>query len=1010
MGFFPVYRLSVLILVTLLTAFSAAASPDPPVRVGVYQNPPLVFFNEEGHVEGFLVDLLEAIAVEEGWTLEFVPGTWSQCLDRLGRGEIDLQPAIAYTEARARIYDFSLEPVLSNWGVVIARNDSGIESILDLDGKAVAVLKDDVFYASAGGLERLAAQFSLDLHFIETDNYGAVQQAVEKGLADAGLVNRFFFLAGRGDLPLAETSILLSPIEIRFAFPPGEGRALQAGIDRHLRRMKGDPGSPYHSGMRRWLADNLPFDRPPWLYPLLGVLSAVVALLLGAQLLARRQIRRKTAELVDKNDQLQKEIVVRGRAEADLKAQFGEMVTIFDALDAIVYVADFETHELLYLNASGERTFGKGWQGRPCYAVLQQGRSVPCDFCSNHRLVVGGALQPPYEWEMQNTVDRRWYQCTDRAIRWPDGRLVRLEIAIDISQRREMEEALSAERTFLQTVIDGVIDPILVIGFDRRVLLMNRAARDASPLASEAFPFCYEVSNHCDRFCSGELSSCPMEGVIESGRSLTLLQRRPGDGGEERICEINASPIHHPDGTLRGIIEISHDITARLAAEARLEENEERLNYLCYHDALTALPNRVLFLDRLQHGLAKARRDGEQIALLLLDLDRFKNINDSLGHAVGDQILREVSTRLQRSVRESDTVARLGGDEFILLLEGVQDAGLVAGIARKLLDELSREIAVEGYRLFVTGSIGISLFPGDGTEGDELVRFADSAMYHAKDEGKNTFQFYTPEMDVRSRWLLRMEGSLRQALERQELILHYQPQFDLETGDLIGTEALLRWEHPEMGLISPGEFIPLAEETGLIVPIGEWVLRVACDQNRAWQESGHPPVRMAVNISARQFRQGNLAETVAGVLAASGLDPRHLELELTESMIMNDLKAAVFTMEEINCMGVHLAIDDFGTGYSSLGYLKRFPIAKLKIDRSFVRDVTSDPNDAAIAAAVIALARTLNLSVIAEGIETRAQLQFLRDKGCRQGQGYLLGRPVPAGEFERFFAGLEGGS
>ncbi|PLX84014.1 MAG: hypothetical protein C0617_09310 [Desulfuromonas sp.] len=550
---------------------------------------------------------------------------------------------------------------------------------------------------------------------------------------------------------------------------------------------------------------------------------------------------------------------------------------------------------------------------------------------------------------------------------------------------------LRRERAFLQSVIDGVVDPIMVIGLDHDVLMMNRAARamaSASVGPGEGLK-CHQVSHRSEH-------PCLLDEVRRTGEPARALHQHHVGDGERRIFELSASPLWNEDGTLKGIIEASREITDRLQVEEKLSENEKRLEYLAYHDPLTDLPNRLLFQDRLGQAMAKARRSTNQVALLFLDLDRFKNINDSLGHEIGDRLLQQVARRLQECVRETDTVARLGGDEFLVVLEEFEGLCPVAAVARRILRSLEQDIPVGNYQLYVTTSIGISLFPDHGQDVESLMKCADVAMYQAKDQGRDNFKFYSPDMNARSQELLLLEGDLRRALEQEQFELYYQPQVDLETGRIVGMEALLRWHHPERGMVSPADFIPLAEETGLIVPIGQWVLQRACTQNRAWQKGGNPPLRMAVNISGRQFKKPGFVALVDRVLEETGLDPRWLELEITESIVMKDVAATIGTLNDLKGRGVHLAIDDFGTGYSSLSYLKRFPISKLKIDRSFVRDITTDPDDAAIAASVIALAQSMNLEVVAEGVETEEQKRFLQERGCAMAQGFLFSRPLPA--------------
>ncbi len=425
------------------------------------------------------------------------------------------------------------------------------------------------------------------------------------------------------------------------------------------------------------------------------------------------------------------------------------------------------------------------------------------------------------------------------------------------------------------------------------------------------------------------------------------------------------------------------------------KQAEERVRHLAHFDGLTGLPNRSMFNQRAGHALAQARRNAEALAILFIDLDRFKNINDTLGHDAGDRVLEEAAERLRACLRESDTVGRLGGDEFVVLIEELPDPAQVAIVAQKIIAAIARPFALEAQEVHITASIGISTFPDDSQSVEGLMKNADIAMYRAKEQGKNSYRFYSAQMNVHTLERLALESDLRKALERDEFLLHYQPKVDIGSGLIVGMEALLRWQRADGTLVPPAQFIPLAEETGLIVPIGEWVLKTACARNRAWHDLGLPRTRIAVNLSVRQFDKAGLLQDVARVLAETGLGADSLELEITESMVMRDPENTVSLLNELKAMRIRLSIDDFGTGYSSLAYLKRFPIDSVKIDRSFIQGLPDDGDDAAITQAIIAMAHSLRLKVIAEGVETAEQLGFLREHGCDEMQGYLFSRPLP---------------
>jgi len=559
--------------------------------------------------------------------------------------------------------------------------------------------------------------------------------------------------------------------------------------------------------------------------------------------------------------------------------------------------------------------------------------------------------------------------------------------------RAEAEEALRVSEERLHRIVHMAAEAIVVTDAHYRVELFNPTAEAIFGCsAAEAIGTSVERfvprrlraawHQHMARFALGD--SC----VIRMGDHAEIFGLRAN--GEEFPLEVSLSRI--TDGGRPLYSAVLNDLSARRRDEARLDE-------LANYDALTALPNRTMFRQRLQRALVHAQRFNEGLAVIFVDLDRFKIINDTLGHEAGDRVLKEVAERLKRSLREVDVLACMGGDEFAVLVEKVTDTRFVGSVARKLLNKVSELLLVDGQEYQITASIGISTYPADGSDATALLKNADIAMHRAKEHGNDNAQFYAAAMNAKSMARLSLETGLRHALERDEFLLHYQPKVDIASGRITGMEALVRWMRPDAGMVSPLDFIPLAEETGLIVPIGAWVLRTACERNRAWQRQGMPPLRIAVNLSARQFAQANLVSEVARVLDASDLPPGLLELEITESMVMDNPERAIQTLRQLKSMGIALAIDDFGTGYSSLGYLKRFPMDTIKIDRSFIKDIPRNSDDAIITRTIIAMAHNLRLKAVAEGVETEAQLAFLREYGCDEMQGYYFSRPLAEDAF-----------
>ena len=552
----------------------------------------------------------------------------------------------------------------------------------------------------------------------------------------------------------------------------------------------------------------------------------------------------------------------------------------------------------------------------------------------------------------------------------------------DITSRKEAEEKLRLSATVLEHIADGVmmVDPAGIIVAVNPAFTQITGYQEAEALGRHSS--LTRSQRHDAAFYQAM-----WDALIASGfwRGEIWHQRKNGDIYLEWLT---ISAVRDTQGVTTQYVGVFSDITL-------LKESQEKLDHMAHHDPLTALPNRLLFHDRLQHALLRAARDQEQLAILFIDLDRFKNVNDTLGHHIGDELLQKVASQLAARLREGDTLARLGGDEFIVLLERVDGEYGATQVAEKLMTMFEQPFTVADHELFVTCSVGISLYPDDALDLNMLIRNADVAMYQAKARGRNGYRFYAPSMTGEGIERLRLETFLRRSIEKNEIFLNYQPQVEIDTGRLIGVEALVRWNHPELGLIPPARFIPLAEDSGYIHQLGKWVLDEACRQMMRWQAQGLHVPKMAVNLSVKQFERGSMAGVVADILRETGLAPQRLQLEVTESVIMNTGDALGY-INDLHAIGVGLAIDDFGTGYSSLAYLKQLPVQTLKIDRSFIKDISSDANDEAIAIAIIQLGKSMQLSVIAEGVETQEQAAFLLRHGCRLAQGYFYSRPVLA--------------
>ncbi|MDE1179582.1 EAL domain-containing protein [Paraburkholderia sp.] len=675
-------------------------------------------------------------------------------------------------------------------------------------------------------------------------------------------------------------------------------------------------------------------------------------------------------------------------AEAEAQRSNQMLETVIDNIPQRIFWKDRESRYLgcnmAFARDAGlaypEQVVGKTDDELPWHALADDVRLI------DREVIESGVPRMNYEFDMVIDGVHRTSVTSKLPFTDSDGRVIGvLGSYTDITERKRADLALRLQSRALDSSVNAILitgptptgnlieyvnpafkritgyDPAEVIGQDCR--LLQRDDHDQEGIAA-------------------------IRQALLANREVSAVLRNYRKDGALFWNQLYVAPVPNAQGETTHHIGVINDVTA-------LIRYQEQLEYQANYDSLTKLPNRNLLRDRLQHALILAARHHKGVAVVFIDLDGFKNVNDSLGHSVGDRLLTVVGDRLLRCARASDTVARHGGDEFVIVMtDTVDEQSLIAWMER-VRASISEPVWLDGTELYVGCSMGASLFPQDGEDAETLMKKADLAMYRAKDMGRNTFQFFQPEMNASAGARMNLERRLRRALRDNEFLLHYQPQVDMVSGKIVGMEALVRWSDPEVGLIPPSSFIPVAEESGLIGPLSDWVLREACRQNKAWQDAGLPPARVSVNLSARQFQQRNIAQLVMEVLQETGLEPRYLELELTESTIMRNAEEAVMMLNELSALGIGIAIDDFGTGYSSLSYLKRFPVDRLKIDRSFVSDIGVSGDDETITSAIIALAHSLQLQVIAEGVETSAQLDFLRQRACDEMQGFYFAKPLP---------------
>ena len=943
------------------------------IRVGIYPNEPKIYTDATGTPAGILIDILNSIASEENWKLRYVQCEWQKCLDELHAGQIDLMPDVAYSDERASIFDFHRSPALYSWSQIYARKETKIASVFDLEGKRIAVLDGSIQEDSFSGM---VVGFGLKLRIIPVGSYDQAFALVASGQADAAISNNRFGEFNAPRYQMRETPVVFQPARLFFATAKGSHADLLSTIDRHLDAWKADPDSEYYQILKKWRGASPEAFIPTYIWQVFGVLATLLIVMTAVVSILRRQVKLKLRHLQEEKSNVQ---------------------AILDALPDLLFEVDLEGRIHAYHSHREDRLAvpDEDFPGKTIAEVLPAEAAASCMAAIREAHDNGRSAGRECELETRHGTRAFELSVSEKSIAaGQDPRFILL--ARDITERKHAVTALQES--------------------EARFLALSTMSSDWFWTQDEQFRFTEFSGAFASAFTPPTNSigktrwELPIDLTPEQwAEHRAILDARlpfrnleyaiTGSDGERRWYAVNGEPVFDATGAFTGYHGTGSDISARKQAERKINE-------LAFFDQLTGLPNRTLLLDRLKQAILSGSRSDNHGALLIIDLDNFKTLNDTRGHDVGDLLLTQAAERLKLGLREGDTVARLGGDEFVVLLTGLSSDEADAAAAAEIIAEKCLAALDQSYTLgetvhHSTASIGVTLFKGGVANSDDLLKQADLAMYKSKTAGRNAVRFFDPTLESSVKEHAALEHDLRRAMADRQYLLHYQAQ--VAGGQLTGVEVLVRWQHPQRGLVSPAEFIPLAEETGLILPLGRWVLETACTQLAAWAtQSQMRHLTVAVNVSALQFRQADFVDQLSAILKSTGANPQRLKLELTESLLVSNVEDVIGKMFALKAKGVGFSLDDFGTGYSSLSYLKRLPLDQLKIDQSFVRDVLSDPNDASIARTIIALAQNLGLGVIAEGVETEAQRDFLANAGCHAYQGYLFSRPLPVDEFEAF--------